>query len=384
MNGAAETVPVSLGERSYNIIVGGGQINSAGAHIADLTGARTGRVAPSARRAVIVTDSNVAGHWLRPLQKSLDAAGLENRAAVIEPGEAAKDFAGLERLVRDLLAHGLERSDILVALGGGVVGDLAGFAAAVALRGVDFVQIPTTLLAQVDSSAGGKTGINTPEGKNLVGAFYQPRLVLADTDTLATLPKRELAAGYAEVVKYGIIGDEPFFTWLEQNGARVLALEEDAVRHAVVTSCKAKAAVTAADERETGQRALLNLGHTFAHAFEAEAGYDGRLNHGEAVAAGMVMALRVSERMDLCAAGAADRLGAHLKSAGLPAGLSGAARADWTAEGLIQRMGSDKKNTGGRITFILARAVGEAFVSPETDMNAVRAVLEDALAEARA
>lgn len=376
MNNGTETVRVELGGRGYDIITGGGLIESAGARIADVL---------DARRFVIVTDKNVEQHWLAALQKSLDAAGLNHRAVVIEPGEAAKSFAGLEHLVRDLLSHGLERKDVLIALGGGVIGDLAGFAAAAALRGIDFVQIPTTLLAQVDSSVGGKTGINTPEGKNLAGAFHQPRLVLADTGALATLPKRGLAAGYAEVVKYGVIGDAEFFDWLEKNGARVLALEEDAVLHAVVTSCRAKAAVVAEDERESGRRALLNLGHTFAHAFEAETEYDNdRLNHGEAVAAGMVMALRVSEHTGVCASGAADRLSAHLKSAGLPAGPAGFAGADWTAEGLIRRMAGDKKAADGRITFILARAIGGAFIAAETDINAVRAVLEHALMEADA
>ena len=276
-----QTVSVGLGERSYDIRVGPGLIENAGDEIKPLI---------RGNKVFVITDSTVSGHWLDPLKRSLRAAGITVRTIAVPPGESSKSFADFEHVCCRMLED-------VVALGGGVVGDLAGYCAASVMRGLDFIQIPTTLLAQVDSSVGGKTGINTPQGKNLVGAFHQPRLVLADTGTLDTLPKREVRAGYAEVVKYGLIRDPAFFEWLEQHGAALIAGDEAARISAVVESCKAKAEVVAADEREAGLRELLNFGHTFGHALEAAAGFDGTLLHGEAVSIGMIQALELSRRL---------------------------------------------------------------------------------------
>src|SRR6266702_6524265 len=294
--GAIERLRVELGERGYDILVGPGLIGRAGAEILPLL---------RRRQAVIVTDETVARHHLAPLRASLAKHGIAERTVVLPPGEGTKDLAHFGRLVDDILAGGVERRTMLVALGGGVVGDIAGFAAATLLRGIDFVQVPTTLLAQVDSSVGGKTGINTRHGKNLVGAFYQPRLVLADTDVLDTLPKREMLAGYAEVAKYGLIDAPEFFAWCEKNGAAVLSGDAAKRTYAIEQSCLAKACIVAADERETTDlRALLNLGHTFGHALEAETGFGPDLLHGEAVGAGMAMAFDLSARIGLCPASA--------------------------------------------------------------------------------
>ncbi len=365
-----DIVPVDLGTRRYDIHLGSGLIDRAGELIAPLL---------RRQRTVVISDKNVARHWLTPLVRSLEGAGIETDSIILEPGEQTKSFAQLERLTTELLGKRIERSTIIIALGGGVIGDLVGFAAAVTLRGIDFIQIPTSLLAHVDSSVGGKTGINSLHGKNLVGAFHQPRLVLADTDTLGTLPPRELRAGYAEVVKYGLIGDVGFFEWLENNGDRVLSGDAQAQRHAIGVSCRAKAAVVAADEREHGPRALLNFGHTFGHALEAETGYSSRLLHGEGVAIGSVMALQLSERMGLCLAGAAGRLRAHLKAMGVPHDLTDIADASWTAKRLLDHMGLDKKVTDGKLTFILARAIGDGFVTNNVDEADVLSVLKAAL-----
>ncbi len=361
-------IDVPLGERSYQIRVGGGLLAEAGRHVAPLLAGQGER-----RSVIVVTDRNVAGHYLARVAASFDAAGIAHRAVVLDPGEHAKDFAHLESLIGDLLDHGIERASMLVALGGGVVGDLTGFAAAIALRGIDFVQMPTTLLAQVDSSVGGKTGINTRHGKNLVGAFYQPRLVLADVGALDTLPKRELQAGYAEVVKYGVIRDAGFFGWLEDgNGAALIAGDVAARTEAVAVSCQAKADVVSADEREQGERALLNLGHTFGHAMEAETGFSDRLLHGEAVAIGMVLALELSERIGLCPQGRAARLARHLESVGMRASPAGF---DFDPDRLLVHMRHDKKVRGGRLTFILARDIGKGIVSRDVDEADVRALL---------
>jgi 3-dehydroquinate synthase len=282
----------------------------------------------------------------------------------------------LARLLDDILAVGIDRSVMLIAFGGGVVGDLAGFAAASLLRGVDFVQIPTSLLAQVDSSVGGKTGVNAAAGKNLIGAFYQPKAVLADTSLLASLPPRELRAGYAEVVKYGLLGDAKFFDWLEINNAAVLALDPDAIMHAIYTSCLAKARIVEADERESGKRALLNLGHTFAHAFEAEAGYNGSLLHGEAVAAGMGLAFELSADLGFCTAADVAKCKAHLHAVGLPAGQADLSAGNAPASQLIDHMKHDKKMRDGRMYFILARAIGDAFVSGDVPPDAVKTLLQ--------
>jgi 3-dehydroquinate synthase len=330
--------------------------------------------------ALIVTDRTVAQHHLEPLRRSFAAAGIANEAIALEPGESTKEFGGFESLVNAILDFTPERKSTLIALGGGVVGDITGFAASVILRGIDFIQIPTTLLAQVDSSVGGKTGINTRHGKNLIGSFYQPRLVLADTAALDTLPKRELLAGYAEIVKYGLLGDRDFFAWLEANGRPLLDGDPDARRRAVVASCEAKAEIVAGDERETGRRALLNLGHTFGHALEAETGFGARLLHGEAVAIGTIMAFDLSVRLGLCPAEDAARVRRHFVATGLPTGLDAVAGQGWSAESLIAHMHQDKKVAGGRIAFILVRGIGDAFIAHDIALSDVAALLENAIA----
>jgi 3-dehydroquinate synthase len=274
----------------------------------------------------------------------------------------------------------LERSSLLVAFGGGVIGDLAGFAASILLRGLDFIQIPTSLLAQVDSSVGGKTGINTPHGKNLVGSFHQPRLVLADTGVLRTLPKRELLAGYAEVVKYGLIDDPDFFQWLEDHGLAIVEGDPAARRHAILTSCAAKAAIVAEDERESGRRALLNLGHTFGHALEAELGYDQRLLHGEAVAIGLVLAFELSTALGLCPAADTAAVRRHLAAVGLPTDLEAVPGVVWSVEALIEHMRRDKKVRDGRVSFVLVRGIGKAFMAGDIALDDVAALLTDQLA----
>jgi len=367
---AVETVEVDLADRGYEIRVGAGLIERAGAELADLL---------SGRKVVIVADETVAALHLPTLTRSLEGTASAVHALTVPAGESAKSMTGLSDLLDRILGIGIDRRTVVVALGGGVTGDLAGFAAAVALRGLDFVQIPTTLLAQVDSSVGGKTGVNTRHGKNLLGAFHQPRRVLIDTAVLDTLPRRELLAGYAEIVKYGAIGDMAFFQWLEANGRRLLDGDTDARRHAIVASCRAKAAVVADDERETagGPRALLNFGHTFGHALEAMAGYDGSLLHGEAVAAGMVLAARMSARLGPCTGQDAERLAAHLAAVGLPAELDqvDAARL-WSADELIRHMTKDKKARDGRIVFVLLDRLGHAVVRDDVERSAVRALLD--------
>jgi len=294
---------------------------------------------------------------------------------VLEPGEASKSFGGLERLTSELLNDGIDRGGLVIALGGGVIGDLTGFAAGILKRGIDFVQIPTTLLAQVDSSVGGKTAINTPEGKNLVGLFHQPRMVIADTGVLKSLPKRELLAGYAEVVKYGALGDGDFFAWLEKNGQAALSGDPAAIDHTVAHSCQMKADIVARDERETGDRALLNLGHTFGHALEAATGFSQRLLHGEGVAIGTALAFRLSAQLGLCSAADGERFEGHLKAVGLPATIADISGARPTPDALIEHMAHDKKVKDGKLTFILLRGIGQAFVTRDVPLDAVRAVL---------
>ena len=363
------TVHVPLGDRSYDILIGPGLMANAGELINQhLAGGR----------CAIITDENVATHVLPVLQQGLDAAGLSNFEIAVPAGEGSKSFVQLEDICDRLLAGGLERGDLVVALGGGVVGDLAGFAAAVIRRGVRFVQLPTSLLAQVDSSVGGKTGINTARGKNLVGAFHQPGLVLIDTDTLQTLPERQFRAGYAEVAKYGLLGDAEFFTWLEANWQKIFAGEASARITAIEKSCQAKAAIVARDEREAGERALLNLGHTFGHALEAWAGYSDRLLHGEAIAIGMQMAFSFSEDMQLCPPGTAARAEAHLKAVGLPtriADIPGHTQDRPTVERLMPLMAQDKKVQAGRLTFILARDIGDTFVTQDVNTDDLLAFL---------
>jgi 3-dehydroquinate synthase len=364
--GGIEKLYVELGERSYDILVGPGLIGRAGAEISPLL---------RRRHVVIVTDEAVAGHYLEPLRESLAEHDIASHAVVLPPGEGTKDLAHFGRLVDDILACGVERGTMLVALGGGVVGDIAGFAAATLLRGIDFVQIPTTLLAQVDSSVGGKTAINTSAGKNLLGAFYQPRLVLADTASLATLPRREVRAGYGEIVKYGLMRDADFFDWLEAEGRAVCNLDAAALTRAVVVSCRMKAAIVADDERETGDRALLNFGHTFGHALEAETGFGDRLLHGEGVALGMVLAFDFAVRLGLASGQDSHRVRRHLAAAGLPTelrtiGLSGSA-----ADRLLMHMGKDKKVRDGAITLILPRRIGEVLVMRDAPVEELRSFL---------
>ena len=363
-----ETVRVALGARSYDILIGPGLIDQAGAMLQPLI---------TVPRAIIVTDETVAALHLPRLTGSLDTAGIAHEDIVLPAGEATKSLDRLGEVLDRMLSAGIERSVTVIALGGGVIGDLGGFAASVALRGLPYVQIPTTLLAQVDSAVGGKTGINSPHGKNLIGSFYQPRLVIADVAALDSLPPRQRRAGYAEIVKYGALGDADFFDWLEANGADLLAGDVEKLSHAVKTSCEAKAAIVAADEREAGKRALLNLGHTFGHALEAETGYGDRLLHGEAVAIGMGLAFDLSVRLGLCPAADADRLRRHLSDVGLPVALPDG---DWSVDRLMAHMARDKKVTGGRIAFVLARGLGKAFVATDIDPAEAAAVLDAAIA----
>ncbi len=366
--GAIEKLRVELGERGYDILIGPGLIGHAGAQISPLL---------RRRQVVIVTDETVAGHYLAPLRESLAEHGIASHAVVLPPGEGTKDLAHFGRLVDDILACGIERGTMLVALGGGVVGDIAGFAAATLLRGIDFVQIPTTLLAQVDSSVGGKTAINTSAGKNLLGAFYQPRLVLADTASLATLPRREVRAGYGEVVKHGLIRDADFFEWLEAEGRAVCDLDAAALTRAVMVSCRMKAAIVAADEREAGDRALLNFGHTFGHALEAETGFGDRLLHGEAVALGLVLAFDFAVRLGLASGQDSHRVRQHLAAAGLPTELAAIGLSGSAADRLLMHMGKDKKVRDGALTLILPRRIGEVFVARDAPVEQLRSFLAE-------
>ncbi len=364
-------VPVSLAGSAYDVLVGTGLLARAGALLAP--------VLPQ-KRIVVVADETVAALHQPALTAGLSEAGFEVRCVSVRPGEASKSLAGFGRLTDALLEAGVERRTTIVALGGGVVGDLAGFAAATVLRGLPFVQVPTTLLAQVDSSVGGKTGINTAYGKNLLGAFHQPRMVLADTGVLASLPPRELRAGYAEVVKAGLIGDAGLFAWCEANGAALLAGDAALQADAVAQACAFKAAVVGDDEREErpeNGRALLNLGHTFGHALEAEYGYTGELLHGEAVSLGLVLAFRLSVKLDVCRRADADRVEAHLRAAGMPYALGSLGRR-FSAATLIAHMQRDKKMRDGRLAFVLARGIGDAFTSREVPPDAVASVLRDA------
>ncbi len=366
-----ETEHVDLDDRGYDLVVGEGLMAETGSRLASLI---------AVPRVVVISDQTVAPIHLPTVQESLDATGIEHASFLVPAGEESKDFAVLQDLVRRLLDNRVDRATTVVALGGGMVGDLAGFAASIVLRGLDLVQVPTTLLSQVDSSVGGKTGINTGHGKNLVGTFHQPRLVLADIDALDSLPGREFLAGYAEVAKYGLLGDADFFAWLETNGNALCAGDKTLRRHAVYTSCATKAAIVAEDEREMGRRALLNLGHTFAHAIEVERGFGTALLHGEAVGLGLCLAFDLSVRMGLCAEESAHRVRRHLDAIGLPTDLATVADPEWTAERLVDHMRLDKKVRGGVPAFVLARDIGDAFVSRDVDLADVEAVLEAALA----
>ncbi len=364
---ARAEVNVSLGERSYDIAISDGLLAHAGHTIAPLLARPV---------TAIVTDENVARHHLKTLTDSLDQVGIKHTSIILPAGEQTKSYARLAEVCDDILAAGMERNDHIIAFGGGVIGDLAGFAAAIVRRGIGFIQIPTSLLAQVDSSVGGKTGINSSHGKNLIGAFHQPVAVLADIDVLNTLPARELAAGYAEVVKYGLLGDADFFGWLEDNASRMFAGDPQARIHAIRTSCQAKAAIVARDERESGDRALLNLGHTFGHAMEAATGYSDKLLHGEGVAIGMAMAFRFSEQLGICAPGTAARMQKHLKSVGLPTDVSAIRPHLPDANGLLEIMRQDKKAEAGRINFVLVKDIGNAYIDRTIEEDGLVKFLE--------
>lgn len=363
-------IPVALGGRSYEVRIGHGLLEQTAAH-----------ASPFLRktRVPVVADANALAAQGDRLARALGDAGHALALYTVTPGEGSKSWAELARLTDWLLAEGVERGDHVIAFGGGVIGDLTGFACAILKRGCGFIQVPTTLLAQVDSSVGGKTAINTAAGKNLVGAFHQPALVLADLDTLGTLPLRELRAGYAEVLKYGVLGDRAFFDWLGENGAAVLAREDASLEYAVATSVVAKARIVAEDERETkDMRALLNLGHTFGHALEAETGFSDRLLHGESVALGMVLAARYSARRGLMPDGEAESITASVDSAGLPAEIA-ALGLDCDGGRLVDHMLHDKKMDAGALPFILLRGVGEAFLARDIDLGDVAAFLDEEL-----
>lgn len=366
-----ETVHVGLEGREYDIHIGPGLLTQSGALIGPML---------ARKHVCVVTDENVAALHLETLRHGLAADGIAMEALVLPAGESTKSWAFLEQTVEWLLSQRVERKDLVVALGGGVIGDLTGFAAAILRRGVGFVQIPTSLLAQVDSSVGGKTGINSPLGKNLVGAFHQPRLVLADIDVLGTLTPRDFLAGYGEVVKYGMLGDANFFEWLEAQGPALAAGDEAARIAAVKRSCEMKAEIVMRDETEQGDRALLNLGHTFCHALEAATGYGDRLLHGEGVAVGCALAFELSMRLGLCAQEAPSRVREHLRAMGMKVDLKDIEGELPDADALLDLMGQDKKVVDGQLRFILARGIGEAFVTADVPRDVVRQLLQEELA----
>ncbi len=365
--GEPTVVQVALAERAYDIVIGRGLLASLGKRIKAL---RVGA------RVALVTDETVARQHLAAAEAALKSAGIDAARIVVPVGEGSKSYATFETVCEAIIAARIERSDLVVAFGGGVIGDLAGFAAASVRRGLDFVQVPTTLLAQVDSSVGGKTGINSRHGKNLVGAFHQPVMVIADTALLDTLPKREFRAGYAEVAKYGLLGDAAFFAWLEKNWQDVFS-GGPAREHAIAVCCRAKAGIVARDERETGERALLNLGHTFGHALEAACGFSGRLLHGEAVALGTALAFEFSARKGLIAAAETARARAHLAAVGLPTYLKDISGGSPGVDEMIDLIAQDKKVKRGKLTFILVRGIGQAFIANDVDAAEVRAFLAE-------
>ncbi|WP_291193990.1 3-dehydroquinate synthase [Hyphomonas sp.] len=367
-----ETVRVDLGARAYDILVGHGALTELGPRLALLV---------KRPRAFVLTDETVMRHHKARLETAVAGAGIKLDWMALPPGEQTKTFAQLGHVLDWLLAGGADRGDVLIAFGGGVIGDMGGLAASLMKRGMGFVQVPTTLLAQVDSSVGGKTAVNTPRGKNLVGAFYQPRLVIADTELLTTLPEREMKAGYAEILKYGLINDAPFFDWLAANGRKVLGLEPEAARYAVARSCAAKAAIVVEDETETGVRQLLNLGHTFGHALEAANGYGPDLLHGEAVALGMAIAFRYGAELGVTPPADARRVADVIRASGLPADLGGRDRTRFTAPRLTELMQQDKKARGGRVPLILARGIGASYIHPDADLASIEAFLARELLE---
>lgn len=366
----SETLHVPLGKEAYDVIIGKNLLSDAAKWLAPVM---------PARRAILIADDSIAERYGAPIIASLKQAGMQCDCIPIGGGEASKSFEGYQALMSELLALKPDRKTTIIALGGGVIGDLAGFAACTLLRGVPFVQIPTTLLAQVDSSVGGKTGINSEFGKNLIGSFYQPRRVLIDIDTLQSLPRRELLAGYAEIVKYAVLGDAHFMQWLEANGEKLLALEWMPLMHAIKLCLSIKAELVEWDAKEQNMRALLNLGHTFGHALEAEAGYDGRLLHGEAVAIGLVMAAKLSALMELCPADAEARIAAHLKAVGLPASPAAISGVNWDINAICSHFAQDKKALGGALTFVLITSIGDAELVHGVPADMARIAVEQAL-----
>jgi 3-dehydroquinate synthase len=356
-------------KRGYDIIVGERLLAKAGEYISPLI---------KGKNVIIISDSNVSRFYLHRLSNTLEEAKIRFRCLIIPAGEASKSLPSYAKLMEDLLEQKPDRRTTLIALGGGVVGDLTGFAASTLLRGVDFIQIPTTLLSQVDSSVGGKTGINSRFGKNLIGSFHQPILVLTDVATLTTLPQRELLSGYAEMVKYGFINDQFFFNWLTENAAQMLAGDAVLQTQAIVKSCAAKADIVAADEKEQNIRALLNFGHTFAHAFEAETGYSEKLLHGEAVAIGMVLAFATSVKMGLCPPADLQQVIAHLQTVGLPVSPLDI-RLDWNIDALMEHFTHDKKTVDGALTFVLAHGIGKAFIKNDVNASIIREVLQETI-----
>ncbi|MDX2074141.1 MAG: 3-dehydroquinate synthase [Alphaproteobacteria bacterium] len=365
----ADKLPINLGHHRYDILVGERLLAKAGSHIKPLL---------KRPHVIIVSDERVAKFYLHRLVNSLEEAGIQHRSVIVPEGEGTKSLAGFSKVIEQILEQKPSRETTLIALGGGMVGDLTGFAASVLLRGVNFVQIPTTLLAQVDSSVGGKTGINSAYGKNLIGSFHQPVLVLSDVATLSTLPKRELLAGYAEMLKYALINDAGFFAWLETNARAMLAGDVALLTHAILHCCKAKAAIVEADEKEHNVRALLNLGHTFGHALEAETGYGDALLHGESVAIGMVMALSMSVAMGLAPADDLEKIQAHYEAVGLPSSPK-TIRPEWNEQALMEHFTRDKKSKDGTLTFVLMRGIGGAFVEENVDPAVVRRTLREFL-----
>ena len=362
---------INLKENSYDIIIEHGLLSELGALISKKFGKP---------KTFIVTDSNIAVHWLKQTIESLSAQGMSPKVLEVPVGESTKSFINLEKIIDQLLESKVDRDSVLIALGGGVIGDLAGFAGAVTLRGIKVIQVPTTLLSQVDSSVGGKTGVNVRQGKNLVGSFHQPSLVAIDTQVLQTLPSRQLFAGYAEVLKYGLIKDRSFFDWLELNGKKVLEGDKLAQQFAIFTSCRIKAEIVEADEKEKNLRAILNFGHTFGHALEAEAGYDGNLLHGEAVSIGMVLAIELSKSLGYLSGQDAGRAVEYIRNIGLPTNINSIeGSTSWHPDGIIQHMQHDKKVSNGQLRFVLIKGIGEAYLTADVDRNDIYRVIEKSL-----
>ena len=362
---------INLKENSYDIIIEHGLLSELGALISKKFGKP---------KTFIVTDSNIAVHWLKQTIESLSAQGMSPKVLEVPVGESTKSFINLEKIIDQLLESKVDRDSVLIALGGGVIGDLAGFAGAITLRGIKVIQVPTTLLSQVDSSVGGKTGVNVRQGKNLVGSFHQPSLVAIDTQVLQTLPSRQLFAGYAEVLKYGLIKDRSFFDWLELNGKKVLEGDKLAQQFAIFTSCRIKAEIVEADEKEKNLRAILNFGHTFGHALEAEAGYDGNLLHGEAVSIGMVLAIELSKSLGYLLGQDAGRAVEYIRNIGLPTNINSIeGSTSWHPDGIIQHMQHDKKVSNGQLRFVLIKGIGEAYLTADVERNDIYRVIEKSL-----